>query len=106
MTRLPNVIRSPRVVMLAVPVAAFLVYLRTLAPGVDFIDAGELTTVAWTLGIAHPTGYPLFTLVGWGMSHLPVGAEPVVRMNLMAAACCAAALVLYLQIFLLVIRRS
>ncbi len=106
MTRILTMVRSPRGVMLAVSLVAFLVYLRTLAPGVDFIDAGELTTVAWTLGIAHPTGYPLFTLLGWALSHLPVGAEPVVRMNLMAAACCAAALVLYLQIFLLVIRRS
>jgi hypothetical protein len=49
---------------LVVSVFAFLVYLKTLAPSVTFIDSGELAAVACTLGIAHPTGYPLFTLLG------------------------------------------
>ena len=36
----------------------FPIYLLTLAPAVGFIDSGELSTVALSLGIAHPTGYP------------------------------------------------
>ncbi len=70
--------------------AAFLVYLLTLAPSVLFIDSGELATVATTLGIAHPTGYPLFTLVGYIFSHLPIGGSAVWRLNVMAAFFCAA----------------
>ncbi len=68
-----------------VAVAAFVVYLQTLAPSADFIDAGELATVCTTLGIAHPTGYPLFTLVGWVFAHLPIGGTAIYRLNIMAA---------------------
>ncbi len=49
---------------LAATTAAYVIYLRTSAPGLGMVDSGELTTVAQTLGIAHPTGYPLFTLIG------------------------------------------
>jgi len=40
----------------------FIVYIFTLAPSVVQIDSGELAAVQATLGIAHPTGYPLFTI--------------------------------------------
>ena len=66
-------------------VAALAVYLFTLAPGLTFIDSGELATVTSVLGIAHPTGYPLFTLIGWVFAHFPAGSEPIVRLNAMAA---------------------
>jgi hypothetical protein len=72
-----------------VAAAAFAVYVATLTPGVTFIDSGELATVAATLGIAHPTGYPLFTLLGWLVAHVPLGPEPIVRLNVFAAACSA-----------------
>lgn len=42
-----------------------ILYQTTLAPGVSHTDAGELSAVAMTFGVAHPTGYPLFTLLGW-----------------------------------------
>ncbi len=69
---------------------AFGGYCGTMAPGLTFIDAGELATVACRLGVAHPTGYPLFTLVGHLFSLLPLGSEPIQSLNLMAAAFCAA----------------
>ncbi len=69
---------------------AFVVYLKTLAPSVTFIDSGELAAVACTLGVAHPTGYPLFTLLGWAFSKLPIASEEIVRLNMMAAFFCAA----------------
>ena len=40
------------------------VYAITLCPTVEFIDSGELALAAKNLGIAHPTGYPLYTLFG------------------------------------------
>jgi len=78
-----------------VALAAFIIYLWTLTPGVTFIDSGELAAVASTLGIAHPTGYPLFTLAGWLFSKLPIAPEPIVRLNIMAAVCCAAGVFLF-----------
>lgn len=81
--------RSPYTLGGIVAMFALLVYLRTLAPTVSFIDSGELAAVACTLGIAHPTGYPLFTLLGWIFAQLPLGSEEIVRLNVMAAIFCA-----------------
>jgi len=93
-------LRNNTVIGTALALAAFVVYLQTLAPSVDFIDSGELATVATTLGIAHPTGYPLFTLVGWVFAHLPLGLRVIYKLNLMAALLCAAAAFLYYRLFL------
>src|SRR4249920_3151898 len=68
---------------------AFSVYLMTLAPTVWFIDSGELASVATTLGIAHPTGYPLFTIIGHLFSMLPIGTSEIYRLNLMSSFFCA-----------------
>lgn len=78
----------------------FVLYVKTLCPTTDFIDAGELSTVAYTLGIAHPTGYPMFTLVGWLFSHLPLPFTVVFRLNLMAATLCAAAIYIFFRFLL------
>ena len=66
-------------------IAVVTVYLQTLAPTVGFIDSGELSVVALTLGIAHPTGYPLFTMFGRLSSLLPIAREEVVRLNIFSA---------------------
>ncbi len=62
----------------------FIVYITTLAPGLYFIDTGELAAVCVKLGIAHPTGYPLFTLLGSIFSKIPIG-DYIYRLNLMCA---------------------
>lgn len=63
----------------------FLLYLFTLAPTVVQLDAGELTTVQALLGIAHPTGYPLFTMLGHLFLKIPLPFSIVYRANLLAA---------------------
>ena len=62
----------------------FIVYITTLAPGLYFIDTGELAAVCVKLGIAHPTGYPLFTILGSIFAKLPIG-DYIYRLNLMCA---------------------
>ncbi len=94
-------LESPILAATIVAVVCFLIYLRTLAPTVSFIDSGELATVACTLGIAHPTGYPLFTLIGWLFSRLPIATESIVRLNIMSAFFCAAGL----WVFFLIVHR-
>ncbi len=59
-------------------------YLPTAARHIGFVDRGELAAVAATLGIAHPTGYPLLTLLGHVATGLAPGA-PVLALNLMSA---------------------
>jgi hypothetical protein len=61
-----------------------IVYIITLAPTVTFIDSGELAAVCIKLGVAHPTGYPLFTILGNLFSKLPIGEE-IYRLNVMCA---------------------
>jgi len=43
---------------------AFVVYLRTTSPTTAFWDPGEFNTAANILGVPHPPGYPLLTLMG------------------------------------------
>jgi hypothetical protein len=65
--------------------AAFALYAFTLAPTVLTGDGGEFQFVPYLLGVAHPTGYPLYCLLGWAWSHLlPVG-DVAYRMNLFSA---------------------
>jgi len=59
-------------------------YLLTLAPTILWNDSGELSTAVATLGIAHPTGYPLFILVGKIFILIPIGSVAY-RLNLMSA---------------------
>jgi len=69
-------------------------YLVTLAPSVsakpDVSDSGELAAAAYTFGVAHPTGYPLYMLLGGAVSHLPLG-EPAHALNVFSALCAALA---------------
>ncbi len=68
----------------------FIVYLFTMAPSVVQIDSGELAAVQITLGIAHPTGYPLFTIIGYLFSLLPLPFTKIFQMNLLGAIFCSA----------------
>jgi hypothetical protein len=61
------------------------VYGATLLRGVSSFDAAEMQTVPPVLGIAHPTGYPLWTLLGFLWTRLPL-ASPALMMNLLSAA--------------------
>jgi hypothetical protein len=63
-----------------------LLYLATLARGFVFGDPTEFTFVANILGIAHPPGYPVITLLGkLFQSLIPFGSIPW-RMHLLSAA--------------------
>jgi hypothetical protein len=61
-----------------------LVYLLTLSPSIYFIDSGELAVVCNTLGIAHPTGYPLYTLLGKTFTLIPLKTI-IFRLNFLSS---------------------
>lgn len=63
----------------------FAIYVASLQSGVDFWDTGELQTVPYILGIAHPSGFPAYVLVGWIWSHSVPFGDPAYRMNLLSA---------------------
>lgn len=49
-----------------------------------YTDSGELAAACTTLGVAHPTGYPLFTLLGHVWTMMSWGS-PVAALNVLAA---------------------
>ncbi len=49
------------------------VFVFTAAPSVTLLDSGEFIVAAQGFGVPHPTGYPLWTLLGWLFTLLPVG---------------------------------
>lgn len=65
-------------------VAAFFLYLRTLGPDVFVSDFAEFQYLSSLLGLPHPNGFPLYMLLGWAWSHLPMG-NLAWRMNLLSA---------------------
>src|SRR5207248_4772115 len=83
-----------------VALGVFPVYLRTLAPTVVGGDTPELITVAYTMGVAHPPGYPLFTMLAKLFTLFPFGTVAW-RVNLLSAICDTAATI----IILLAVRR-
>lgn len=95
-----KVIQNDNFIGLALALASFLVYLSTMAPSLCFIDSGELATDISTLGIAHPTGYPLFTLVGWVFIHLIPFGRVIWKLNLFAAVCCSVSVFGFYRLFL------
>lgn len=62
----------------------FLVFLRTLSPTVNFGDSGELIVSAYTLGIPHPPGFPLWNLLAKPFTFLPIKTIAY-RVNLSSA---------------------
>ena len=50
---------------------AFVVFLIYQAQGIVAGDSGDLVTAAVLGGIPHPSGYPLFTLLGFLASKPP-----------------------------------
>src|SRR5437867_2209472 len=75
---------------LVVFVLALIVYILTIAPTVALVDSGELTDAAWSLGNAHPPGFPLFLLLTHLFTRLPFGSVAW-RCNLASAVFSAAA---------------
>lgn len=71
-------------IALALFVASLTLYVTTLAPSLCQGDAGEFQTIPYLLGIAHPTGYPLYTMAGKLFSLLPLGSVAW-RLNLFSA---------------------
>ena len=78
--RLPR--HAPEVALLLTGLA---LYGATVARTVLPADSGEFQLVAAVLGIAHPPGYPLYTMLGRLATLWPLG-EPALGLNLLSVA--------------------
>jgi Protein of unknown function (DUF2723) len=69
---------------------SLVVYAWTLAPTVTLVDSGELIVAARFLGVAHPPGFPLYILLAYLASIVPIG-RVAVRVNFASALFAAVA---------------
>ncbi len=92
-------LQTPRLLPLFVFLATFALYTRTACPTLGgAFDSEEFQHVAYTLGIAHATGYPLYLLLGKIFSTLVPLGDIAYRMNLLSALITAgAAALVYLN---------
>ena len=80
-------------------IISFTVYQSTMSPVVYLGDSGELTAAAFSLGIPHGSGYPLYTLLGKIFCLIPIGNIGF-RMNLMSSFVAVATLWLVYSLIL------
>lgn len=91
------------VIALGIFAGSLAIYNATLAPSLSYksADGNELITEAYQLGLAHMTGYPLYTWLGKLFTFIPLG-DVAHRVNLMSATLGAAgAAILYLAVLTL-----
>jgi MFS family permease len=60
-------------------------YLYTMQKTLSFWDCGEFIACAYTISIPHPPGAPLWILLGKVATMFPIGPNPALRMNALAA---------------------
>ncbi|NPV65607.1 MAG: DUF2723 domain-containing protein [Anaerolineae bacterium] len=74
-----------------------LLYGATMAPGVQPADGGEFQLVLAKWGVAHPPGYPLYTILGGGFVRLLPFGDVAWRVNLFSAVTAALTLLVVAQ---------
>ncbi len=73
-------------------------YILTLAPGIQPADGGEFQLVLATWGVAHPPGYPLYTVLGGLFVHVLPIADFAWRANLFSAMIAALTLLVVARV--------
>lgn len=88
--------RGDRLLPWLLGLAALLIYGWSAAPGIVtfYDDSLEFQLVAPTFAITHPTGYPLYTLLGGLWTHLLPAGTWAGRMNLWSVPAAAATVAL------------
>ena len=86
-------------------VFSFLLYFFTLSPDILPADNGEFQWVATQLGLAHPPGFPLYTMLAHLFTQLPVNQSPAFMVNLFSAVTSSATVALVYWIVWLLTKR-
>lgn len=71
--------------------AVFLLYVITLSPTTAMWDTSEYMSAAFTFGLPHPPGNPLFILIGRFFAIIPIAPSVAQRINVLAAVSSALA---------------
>ncbi len=84
--------RAARVTGIVLVLAFALLYGATVAPGMLPADGGEFQLRAVQLGVNHPPGFPLYTLLSHLATRLPLPLAPALKVNLLSVLTGSAAL--------------
>ncbi|KPK05722.1 MAG: hypothetical protein AMJ56_15480, partial [Anaerolineae bacterium SG8_19] len=77
-----------------------ILYFFTLTPDILPADSGEFQLVAAELGVAHPPGFPLYTMLANLMTRLPLEATAAYKVNLLSVITSVLTLILvYLAVY-------
>lgn len=77
---------------------SFILYSLTFSRYITEIDCGELLVVQTTLGVAHPSGYPLFTVLGHLVSKIPLSVSNIIKLNFLAVIYVTLALIVFVKL--------
>ena len=83
----------------AITLIVLICYIITQAPSVVAGDSGELTTEIYNMGALHPSGYPLYGILGKLFTFIPLG-DIAYRVNLYVSI--SGAFAIFLFYFILV----
>jgi hypothetical protein len=72
----------------ALPVLAAIAYAFTVSRFTGPVDCGELAAVQALAGVAHPTGYPLYTVAGWLFLRVPLFGSKILQLNVLSLVWC------------------
>jgi len=67
---------------IVIGIGFLLLYLFTISPDILPADSGEFQLIASELGVAHPPGFPLYTVLAHLMTRLPLGGTAAYKVNL------------------------
>jgi len=87
-------------------VIVFLTYLNNLSASIYGGDAGDLVTAVIVKGVPHPSGYPLFTLLGILFNALPIAQTPAWKVGLISVFSSSFAIVLFYLIIVEVLSKK
>ncbi len=79
-----NISQADLILAFLLTLSVFALYIQTLVPSVLDGDPGQFQYVSSVLGIPYPPGFPLYVLLGYLWSFLPLGTLAY-RMNLLSA---------------------
>ena len=81
----PDDERPSYAIAMGVGLFVLALYVLTMAPSTAMWDTSEYIAAAYTFGLPHPPGNPLFVIVGRMFSVLPVAGSVAARINVLAA---------------------
>jgi len=82
---------------LVVTVAGYAYYSHS-APDITLVDSGELILAAAGPGVAHPAGFPAWTLLSHAAMKLLPAVDPIRAANLVSVACAVLAMLCFYEL--------